>query len=124
MEGRALGMVGNCSMPELHLHPPARLPLSTALHLSWCCASHGTSGAGKLEAGKQGPCVIRGEGCWKEIVSVYYLPVKCFVLSFQEAPRVQFMVPVGGKSLKGYCLIQLVPEDKENIPHDRSLCVF
>lgn len=34
------------------------------------------------------------------------------------------MVPVGGKSLKGYCLIQLVPEDKENIPHDRSLCVF
>lgn len=34
------------------------------------------------------------------------------------------MVPVGGKSLKGYCLIQLVSEDKENIPHDRSLCAF
>lgn len=55
---------------------------------------------------------------------VLCLPVECFVLSFQEALRVQFMVPVGGKSLKGYCLIQLVPEDKENIPHDRSLFVF
>lgn len=54
---------------------------------------------------------------------VYGVPVECFVLSFQEAPRVQFMVPVGGKSLKDYCLIQLVSEDKENIPHDRSFIV-
>ena len=66
VEGRALGLVGNCSTSEFHLYHPSSIIIASehVLHVSTGAAPHTvTVMQASWRMKNQGMYVIRGEGC-------------------------------------------------------------